>query len=106
VLPQPRADFAHLFDAMSVYFSGEFDRVLINAHAQSDILNVLEVHGEGKKPLAIPSRGVTELERLAYVVGAIEADCQAVPVGSFKMTPLKEVRRNAAFDGLKVEQAF
>lgn len=49
---------------------------------------------------------MTELDRLAYLVNAVETDCQVVPRGSVKMTPIKEVRRNEGFKGLKKDSAF
>lgn len=48
----------------------------------------------------IPKRNLTELNRLAVVVNAIENDCQICPVGSFKMTTKHELRRAEAFKGL------
>ena len=54
----------------------------------------------------MPKKGVTELDRLAYFVNAVDSDCFSVPLGSFKLTPLKEVRKNEAFRGLKKDQAF
>ena len=41
-----------------------------------------------------------ELDRLTTVVQAIENDCQICPVGSFRLTPEHQVRRNEAFKGL------
>ena len=46
---------------------------------------------------------LAELDRLTTVVHAIENDCQICPVGSFKMTPEHQVRRNEAFRGLERE---
>lgn len=54
----------------------------------------------------VPPKNMTELDRLSYVVMAIENDCQVVPVGSVKLTPLHEVRKNEAFKGLTSESAF
>ena len=65
-----------------------------------------EAHSGKGKALEIPEKGVSELDRLAYVVNAIDQDCQVVPMGSFKFTPNKEVRRNEAFWGLSPEDAF
>lgn len=42
-----------------------------------------------------------ELDRLVYVVYAIENDCAIAPVGAYKMTPTHQVRRNEAFRGHK-----
>ena len=48
----------------------------------------------------IPAKGLTEQDRLSYVVNTIERQCQIVPVGSFKKNTLKEVKVNEAFTGL------
>jgi radial spoke head protein 9 len=53
----------------------------------------------------IPAKGLTELDRLAYVVQQIDCDCQIVPRGAIKKTPLEETRRNEAFKGLKADEA-
>lgn len=37
--------------------------------------------------IKIPPKDLTELDRLTYVIYAIENDCTMAPVGSFKMTP-------------------
>jgi len=54
----------------------------------------------------VPQSGITELDRLSYVVCQIDSDCQIIPRGALKKTPLQEVRRNEAFRGLKADQAF
>jgi len=36
--------------------------------------------------IKVPSKDLTEIDRLKFVVCAIENDCQIVPVGAFKMT--------------------
>jgi len=41
-----------------------------------------------------------EIDRLTFVVYAIENDCQICPVGSFKMTSEHQVTRNESFNGL------
>ena len=46
------------------------------------------------------------MDRLTTVVHAIENDCQICPVGSYKMTPEHQVRRNEAFRGLGSEQGM
>ena len=50
--------------------------------------------------------GGVELDRLTTVVHAIENDCQICPIGSFKMTPEHQVRRNEAFRGLTREDGM
>lgn len=51
-----------------------------------------------KKP-----KNFTELDRLAYVIRAIDNDCSCVPNGSFKLTPTHEIRYNDSFTGLGIE---
>jgi radial spoke head protein 9 len=58
-----------------------------------------------EEEIKIPPKDLTELDRLAYVVFAIENDCMLAPVGAFKMTPTHQVRRNEAFKGLRGDQA-
>lgn len=96
-LPQPFTHLKHVYDKVQVYFSGEFDKVVISANGKSDSVDVQAAHAGVGKPLEIPKKGVSELDRLAYVVTSVESDCQVIPIGSFKMTPIKEVRRNEAF---------
>ena len=51
--------------------------------------------------LADGKKGVTELDRLSYLVSVVEKECQIIPAGAIKMTPLREVRRNEGFKGLR-----
>ena len=53
-----------------------------------------------QEEVKVPPKDLTELDRLKYVVLAIENDCQIAPVGAFKMTSQHQVRRNEAFKGL------
>ena len=56
-----------------------------------------------EEEIKVPKRNLTELNRLAVVVHAIENDCHLCPLGSFKMTPRHELRRAEAFKGLDVK---
>jgi len=56
-----------------------------------------------EEEVKVPTRPLTELDRLTTVVYAIENDCQICPYGAFKMTPEHQVRRNEAFCGLSRE---
>ena len=47
-----------------------------------------------------------EIDRLQYVVRAIENDCFCVPCGSYKLTTDHEVVRNEAFRGLNKSECF
>ena len=96
-LPQAHPHLKHILDKVQVFFSGEFDRVVIDGNGKSDIVDVAAAHAHIAKPLELPQKGISELDRLSHLVSQVESDCQVVPVGSFKLTPIKEVRRNEAF---------
>jgi hypothetical protein len=49
--------------------------VLIDAKGHSEVVDVTAAHSIKTKPIELPKRGVTELDRLAYVVQTIESDC-------------------------------
>lgn len=53
-----------------------------------------------------PPKALTEIDRVNYVVNAIETDCHIAPFGAFKMTSQHQVRRNEAFKGLAPEQSL
>ena len=53
----------------------------------------------------MPKRNLTEINRLAIVVNAIENDCHICPQGAYKMTPRHELRRAEAFKGLTETEA-
>ncbi len=63
------------------------------------------VDSDEEVEIKVPVKNYTELDRLAYVVRAIENDCSLAPVGAFKLTPLHELRYNDSFFGLSVEEA-
>lgn len=52
-----------------------------------------------------PPQDFTELDRLAYVVRAIETDCAALPIGAVKLTTSHEVRFNETYKGLSIKEA-
>lgn len=54
----------------------------------------------------VPPKELTEIDRVNYVVNAIETDCQIAPIGAYKMTAQHQVRRNEAFQGLTPEQSL
>jgi radial spoke head protein 9 len=47
-----------------------------------------------------------EIDRVHYIVRAIENDCHVVPQGSIKLTTAHEVARNEFFKGLSLAEAF
>jgi len=54
----------------------------------------------------VPKRNLTEINRVASVVNAIENDCHVCPQGAFKMTTAHELCRAEAFRGLNRDQAM
>jgi radial spoke head protein 9 len=57
---------------------------------------------EGVDMKTMPANGLTELDRLSFVVHSIENNCQIVPCGSYKKNTLGEVAPNDAFNGLEL----
>lgn len=53
-----------------------------------------------QEEIKVPSKDLTEIDRVRFVVSAIENDCQIAPMGAFKMTAQHQLRRNEAFQGL------
>lgn len=56
--------------------------------------------------IKVPTKDLTEVDRLRFVISAIENDCQLCPVGAFKMTAQHELRRNEAFQGISESQSL
>lgn len=54
--------------------------------------------------IKVKPKAFTELDRLAYIVRAIENDCSLVPVGAFKLTPTHELRYNDTFRGVPLSE--
>jgi len=40
-----------------------------------------------------------EIDRLAYIVRAIDNDCACAPIGAYKLTPTHELRYNDNWEG-------
>ena len=91
---------APIFEQIQTMFSGEPERLVVDAQGFSEDVRLRA----GSDLSIIPKEGLTELDRLSYVIQCIDEQCQIVPVGSYKMTPLKEVHVNEAFGGLKFDQ--
>lgn len=120
-LPIPEQDA--FIDNCANYFLGEPSKLLNQKEGEEeaqeeapveDPIDDEDADGEQKaknsdesedEEIKVPKRNLTELNRLAVVVNAIENDCQICPVGAFKMTPKHELRRAEAFRGLSKEQA-
>ena len=60
---------------------------------------------EDPNALIVPVN-LKEIDRVHYLVRAIENDCHIVPQGAFKLTTSHEIARNEAFKGLELEAAM
>ena len=54
-----------LFDQIQCVFSGEFDKVIVSGKGTSDLVYI---DADLLSKVKIPSKGLTELDRLSYVV--------------------------------------
>jgi radial spoke head protein 9 len=98
------------FERIESFFTGEFDRMLLDSNGKPASTDYsfggdVQVDKEALE-LSEGKKGVTELDRLSYLVYTVEKECQVVPIGSVKMTPLHEVRRNEGFKGLRGPSAL
>jgi len=105
-----------IVDLDEMPFEGNPDKVLDAANKEGEEGAEAEAEaapedeeGEGKEKdsdetedeeISVPKRDLKEIDRLTFVVYAIENDCQICPVGSFKMTSEHQVTRNESFNGL------
>ena len=121
-LPMPEQDA--FIDSCASYFLGEPNKLLNQKEgaeeeeAAQEEPPVEEEEGEEgaekaakdsqeseEEEIKVPKRNLTELNRLALVVNAIENDCHVCPLGAFKMTPQHELCRAEAFRGLCKDEA-
>ena len=105
-LPKPLVHLGKsLFERIQSFFTGEFDRILVDSNGKLSsgdysLGDDIQVDGSSLE-LPANKKGVSELDRVAYLVLCVEKECQIVPIGSLKMTPIHEVRRNEGFKGLR-----
>lgn len=90
-------------ERFNMNFSGEHDKILVEAAEVDERDDEVDdiVPGDNEK---LASKNFTELDRLSYVVRTICKDCQAVPIGAFRITPGHELTRNKYFEGLSLGQ--
>lgn len=121
-LPMPEQDA--FIDSCATYFLGEPNKLLNQKEgegeddppAEAEPAEEEEEEGAAEKAaknsdeseeeeIKVPKRNLTEVNRLALVVNAIENDCHVCPMGAFKMTPQHELCRAEAFRGLSQADA-
>ena len=71
-LPEANVECRHIFDQMQTVFTGEFDKTVVSGAGVSDFVHIDHAL---KAKSNIPAKGLTELDRLAYVVAQIDCDC-------------------------------
>ncbi len=74
-----------VFDQLQTVFTGEFDKVIVQANGVSDFIHLEK---EVLTTVKIPPRGITELDRLSHVVHQIDFDCQIVPIRAADGRPI------------------
>jgi len=103
-LPAPLSSTCRpLFDQIQAVFTGEFNKTIVEGNGISQFVYADK---DMLSKCKIPTRGITELDRLSHVVHQIDSDCHIVPRGAIKKIPLKETRMNEAFRGLRSNEAF
>ena len=115
-LPELLPEHDEKVDRLKQFFFGEPTKVVVSVRPEGEeeeeeapVVEDEEEDGEPKvvdsdaseeEEVQAPPQNLTEIDRLAAVVRAIENDCHIAPVGAFKMTAQHEMRRNEAFRGL------
>jgi hypothetical protein len=67
---------------------------------------VVDDEKSDEEEVKVPEKELQEIDRVHYVVLAIENDCQIAPLGAFKMNSQHQVRRNEAFKGLSAAESL
>mmetsp|Transcript_12101 Transcript_12101/g.16430 ORF Transcript_12101/g.16430 Transcript_12101/m.16430 type:complete len:162 (-) Transcript_12101:308-793(-) len=101
MLEAPKLQLAPILEQFQTMFTGESERQIVDRQGYSDQLRLREGSFDAS---VLPANGVTELERLSYVIYQIERQCQIVPVGSWRKNTLGYVQPNEAFRGLRRNQ--
>ena len=100
-LPDIQPHHIDNFYKFNTYFIGNPD-IILEKYESEQNKNLDEVIGDTFKP-QLRKKNMTETDRLSFVVRTIDHDTSVVPVGSFKMLPINELRRNDLFEGLSSE---
>jgi len=114
VLPPIIPEFSDTAEDYRNYFTGNPETILYNKkadgeegenapaeEAKQEVDSLADSEDlEEAKNRRVPPDVFKEIDRLAYVVRAIENDCSIVPCGAFKLTPTHELRYDDNFEGL------
>lgn len=104
-LPEIQEHHLPDFPKFNTYFIGNPDIILekYEDRQTTGIIDEEEIEKGNFNPV-LKKKNLTESDRLSYVVRSIENDTSVVPMGGFKMLPIKEMRRNDIFEGLPSEE--
>ena len=84
--------FTSIFEQVQTMFTGESECRIVSAQGFSDQVRLREDSFDADALAAC--NGLTEQDRLSYVVNSIERQCQIVPIGSFRKNTLGCVQKN------------
>lgn len=118
--PELNKQHRDFIEACADFFAGVPDKILVEVEKkegdggeegaeealEEKNQDELATESESEEEEKIVPRNLLELNRLHFLVLAIEHDCNAVPVYSFKLNPSHEIRRNEAFKGNLETQIF
>ena len=108
-LPPLNRELVAKMEESRSYFSGQHEKVLGGEPGEAEeeearggrsIDEVISAAQNHKK-----RNQLIELDRLSYVVRAIEIDCALLPVGALKLTPTREISYDHNFKGLPILDA-
>lgn len=129
-LPALIAQFKDMVEGYNGEFSGDQDRVLWedttepvedqqNVEPVNDDIDPLKTNEENKvdedksfdseekdKKQEVLLKKIVEIDRLAFLIRAIEIECAVVPVGSLRLNPKHHLEYNKLFTGLDLNQAL
>ena len=100
LLSKPKWELGHIYRQIQTFFTGESERQIVSKTGFSDQVTL---RPGSFKCEEIPDKGLTEQDRLSFVVWSIVANCSIAPKGLYVKNTLKEVKRNDAFSGLKYD---
>ncbi len=103
-LPELNAEYKEQVETFRQLFAGQPEKILINVTGEdgdqppADQPNpdepapVTKNDDDSDVEVKPPPKNFLEIDRLAYVVNAIEFECSLLPIGAVRLTPAHELR--------------
>lgn len=112
-LPPINPTYNDLVETLRTPFTGKHETLIEEAKEEEDPQQQQNADGnvpsinpdEEEFVIKVPKKNFTELDRLSFVVRAIEIDCAALPIGAVKLSPTHELRYDDSFGGLSITEA-